>query len=263
MLSNKGWIKTHRSLLHSDIFQNDKLLKIFIWCSLKASHTQHEQLVGRQKIKLCPGQFIFGRSKASVELGYAPSTVWDYMKLLEAKGTISIKSNNKFSIITIENWMFYQSDINNGDNKTDNRLTTEKQQKDTNKNVKNVKNKKLYVETSNEYRLAKYYFELIRKNNPGFKEPNIQTWSQHTDRMIRIDKRKVEDIKKVMEWCQNHDFWYSRVLSTDKLRKQYDQLVMQMKPKDRQNKGQQNDQQINKIDGKKYDEYGFEIITCD
>ena len=99
---------------------------------------------------------------------------------------------------------------------------------------KGIKNKKIYVETSNEYRLAKYLFELIRKNNPEFKEPNIQTWALHIDRMIRIDKREISDIKIIMEWCQNHDFWYSKILSTDKLRKQYDQLFMQMKPKNQQ-----------------------------
>lgn len=235
-MCNQGWIKLHRSLLYDNIFQNDKLLKIFIWCILKASHTGHEQIVGRKKIKLLPGQFVFGRSKASIELGYSKSTVWDYMKLLETKNTINIKSNNKFSVITIENWGFYQSEHDISDNKTNNKETTKRQQKDTNKNVKNVKNKNTYVETSNEYRLAKYYFELIIKNNQGFKEPNLQTWALHIDRMIRIDKRSISEIKKVMEWCQNHDFWYSKVLSTDKLRKQYDQLFMQMKPKERQTK---------------------------
>ena len=49
--------------------------------------------------------------------------------------------------------------------------------------------------------------------------------------MIRIDKREISDIKRIMEWCQNHDFWYSKILSTYKLRKQYDQLTMQMKSK--------------------------------
>lgn len=143
-MSNKGWIKTHRSLLHSDIFQNDKLFKIFMWCTLKASHTEHEQVVGRQKVTLLPGQFVFGRSKASLELGYSQSTVWDYMNLLKSKGTISIKSNNKFSVITIENWRIYQGINDISDNKTDNKQTTNRQQKDTNKNVKNDKKKEIY-----------------------------------------------------------------------------------------------------------------------
>lgn len=47
--------------------------------------------------------------------------------------------------------------------------------KNTNKNTnKKISKKNIYVETSDEYRLAKYLFELIRKNNPTHKEPNLQ-----------------------------------------------------------------------------------------
>ena len=54
--------------------------------------------------------------------------------------------------------------------------------------------------------------------------------------MIRIDKRKVEDIELVITWCQRDKFWYKNILSTKKLREKYDQLFMQMKPKDQHNK---------------------------
>ena len=94
-----------------------------------------------------------------------------------------------------------------------------------------TKNKYIFVETSNEYRLAKYLFDLIRKNNPTHKEPNFQTWAKHIDYMIRIDKRKVEDIEAMIYWCQHHDFWHKYVLSTGKLREKYDQLSIQMKPR--------------------------------
>lgn len=49
--------------------------------------------------------------------------------------------------------------------------------------------------------------------------------------MIRLDKRKVEDIEAMIRWCQQHYFWHTNILSTEKLRKQYDQLSMQMKPR--------------------------------
>lgn len=91
--------------------------------------------------------------------------------------------------------------------------------------------KNIFVETSNEYRLAKYLFELIRKNNPTHKEPNLQFWAKHIDYMIRIDKRKVEDIEAMIRWCQQDDFWYKNILSTKKLRERYDQLYPQMKPR--------------------------------
>jgi len=148
-VSGKGWIKLHRCLKDKAIFDNEKLLKVFIWCLLKATHKPHEQLVGRQKVLLQPGQFITGRNKAAMELNMAPSTAWEYLKLLETNNTINIKSNNKFSIVTIVNWTLYQMDDeisdNKSNNKPDNKSTTNQQQIDTNKNDKNDKNNNIYT----------------------------------------------------------------------------------------------------------------------
>lgn len=145
--SSDGWIKVYRSLLYSEIFQNEKLLKIFIWCLLKANHKENKVMVGKRSITVKRGQFIFGRAKAAEELNIAPSTVWDYMKVLEDKKTIKIKSNNKYSLVTIEKWELYQKINKTSDNKSttdqqqnNNSSTTNRQQIDTNKNVKNIKN---------------------------------------------------------------------------------------------------------------------------
>ena len=46
--------------------------------------------------------------------------------------------------------------------------------------------------------------------------------------MLRIDKRSVEDIEAVIRWCQQDDFWHKNILSTDKLRKQFDKLYIAM-----------------------------------
>ena len=121
-----GWIKLHRKLKDSPIFNNERLLKAFIWCLLKATHSGYEQMVGRQKVWLEPGQFVTGRHKAGASLNMSPSTAWSYLKLLEDESTITINSNNKYSIVTIENWSLYQSDENNPDNKK----TANKQQMD-------------------------------------------------------------------------------------------------------------------------------------
>ena len=59
---------------------------------------------------------------------------------------LDIKANNKFSVVTIRNWRFYQGTDNKNrqqnQQQIDNKLTTNWQQTDTNKNVKNVKNVK-------------------------------------------------------------------------------------------------------------------------
>ncbi len=137
-----GYVKLHRALLDSSVFHNEKKLKIFIWCLLKATHTKRNQVVGRQSIDLREGEFIFGRNQSSLELNMTPSTLWNYMKDLEKDKTIQIKSNNKFSVVSITNWDFYQNTQGDNDNTSNNKFTTKKQEIDTNKNVKNVENNK-------------------------------------------------------------------------------------------------------------------------
>src|SRR5690625_1653311 len=104
----QGWFKVHRKLLVSDIFKNEKLFKIFMYCLMKSTHTPFEQRVGRQIVPLNPGQFVFGRKKAAIELDMKESTVWSYMNILKDDKIINIESNNRYSVITVVNWAFYQ-----------------------------------------------------------------------------------------------------------------------------------------------------------
>lgn len=192
----QGYIKLHRQLLDTDIFENPKLLKVFIWCLLKATHTDREQRVGRKIVKLKQGQFIFGRAKASLELDIPQSTIWDYMKLLENRRTISIKSNNKYSVVTIENWGLYQNNDNFPTVKPTAKPTTNGQQMDTNKNVKNVNNN-IYS------RIIDY---LNQKASKSFKCTTKKTKSCIDARLREgfkeADFLKVIDIK-TEEWKDN------------------------------------------------------------
>ena len=74
MNSTKNWLKLNRSILTSSVFDNPRLLKVWIWCLCKASHKEHDQLVGMQVVHLKPGQFIYGRKAASEELKIPAST---------------------------------------------------------------------------------------------------------------------------------------------------------------------------------------------
>lgn len=168
---NSGYIKLYRNILNSAIFQNEKLLRIFIWCLLKASHKEREQIVGRQVINLKEGQFIFGRKIAASELGIPPSTLWDYIKLMEKMKIISIKSNTKFSVITLEKWGIYQGCENTFGNKYNNvynnKSTSNQQQIDTNNkdnNFNNEENKEIYSRIIN--KLNRSANKNYRSNTP-------------------------------------------------------------------------------------------------
>lgn len=77
------WIKLYRKIMKSPIWENEKALKIWIWCLLKATHEEREQLVGQQVVELKKGQFVFGRKKAADELQMNENTIYRYIKLLE------------------------------------------------------------------------------------------------------------------------------------------------------------------------------------
>lgn len=232
----EGWIQLHRQLLVSDIFQNEKMLKVFVYCLLKASHKDHKQKVGRQTVELKPGQFVFGRKKASVELNMNESTLRDYMYALRDENTIDIKSANKFSVITVVNWELYQSKEENADNKYDNKKTTKGQQKDTNNNGNNGNNgnkkespKQVYDESSLYFKMSNYFYSLILKNNPDHKKPNFQKWSDEFRKIVELDKKSKDEVREVMEFVQSDEFEMVNVLSPAKLRKRYDQLAMKVK----------------------------------
>lgn len=88
--------------------------------------------------------------------------------------------------------------------------------------------KKIYTSDSVEVGLSEKLLSLIRQRNENFKQPNIQQWASHVDKMIRIDKRILDEIERVIRWCQADAFWQNNILSTEKLRKQYDRLCMLM-----------------------------------
>ena len=117
---------------------------------LKATYQDEVQLVGMQKIQLKSGQFIFGRKKASEELNMSESLVYRYMQFLKDEGILDITANNKFSVVTIEKWEDYQLQDEKMNSKMNNKWTTNEQQMNTNKNIKNIKN--LYLYFINKYK---------------------------------------------------------------------------------------------------------------
>jgi len=69
--------------------------------------------------------------------------------------------------------------------------------------------------------------------NPGHKQPDLQKWCDATDKMLRLDKRDFREAMEVLEYLKTDEFWKCNILSTRKLRAQYDQLII----KKNQNKG--------------------------
>ena len=72
--------------------------------------------------------------------------------------------------------------------------------------------------------------DLMLKNNENAKIPkSLQKWQEEFDKLFRIDKKKFEEAKEVLEWSQYSSFWMANIRSAGKFKKQYDTLYLQMK----------------------------------
>ncbi len=218
---NRGYVKVWRKSLDKGWIRNHKLWAFLSWCLLKASYNEFDAVVGRQIVHLMPGQFIFGLKRASEETGLTIREIRTILYTLIFTHFLTIKTTNKFSVITIVNWPTYQGDNRENDKQSD-KPATNKRQHTRSKEVKT------FSSDSSEIRLASLLLERIVSRLPGFKKPDLQKWAVEIDRMIRIDERPPEEIRRVIEWCQTDDFWQNNILSAGKLRKQFDQLRAKM-----------------------------------
>jgi len=241
----QGYIKLFRKTLGSSIFQDPFYFKLWMYCLMKASHKEHEQIVGNQMVTLQPGQFVIGRQALTEEMnrGMKPKqkqselTWWRYLNNLEKWEMLNIKKTNKYSVITVSNWCNYQEN----EQEMNNKRTSDEQQLNTNKNVKNGKNEKKerqkFKYESSDMELAEKLLRLIEDNgeklSPNY---NLEKWANEFRLMRERDERTHEQIDYLIEWSQNHHFWKKNILSGDKIRKHYDQMVRQVKEEKGQDK---------------------------
>lgn len=127
----------------------------------------------------------------------------------------NVRGNEDFSLTV----------INGGSKDGENHSTTYKQTKPTNKQ---------FMSDSLEYELANFMLGKILVLNPNFKKPNMQKWAADMDKILRIDKREVEEVKEVINYIYS-GWWKDKILSPSKLREKYDMLNMQ-RPKDKKNR---------------------------
>ena len=118
--------------MNSFTFQNPYYLKLWMWCLMKASYKDRSIYVGTTLVDLKKGQFVWGRKEAASELNKGlkaseqkkESTWENYLKKLEKEQMILRDPNNKFTVITVVNYEFYQSV-----EKVNSNLTATQQQK--------------------------------------------------------------------------------------------------------------------------------------
>jgi hypothetical protein len=127
---HRGYVCLWRKIEDSAIFRDSHAYHLFSYLLVKAQYQDEKYsctFKGYQ-IYLQRGQVITGRYELSKALNMPPSTVRDTLQRLCKKyGAITLKSDNKATIITLLNWDTYQ----NGNSNPDTQTTSRRHQPDT------------------------------------------------------------------------------------------------------------------------------------
>jgi hypothetical protein len=153
-----GYIKMYRKLLTSAVFQNEKLLKVWIWCLIRANWHEATCIFEGKELKLERGTFLTGRYSGSEECNMAPKTFYNQLLKLQEFGNLTLKSDNRKTLVSIINYSDYQDDSQQDGQQMDNSWTPDGHLMDTDKEVKNIRSKEYGVPVLEKWnRIAEKY----------------------------------------------------------------------------------------------------------
>ncbi len=139
-----GYIKLHRRLLNWQWYGDAAVKSVFIHLLLTANYKETEW----NGIVLQPGQVVTSVRKLCEDLHQTNQQTRTALDKLKATNEITVRTTNKYSVITVVNWAKYQSDndeCSKQNNKQINGQTTnktEKINKQINNSIRNIRNNK-------------------------------------------------------------------------------------------------------------------------
>lgn len=199
-----GFIALHRDIMEWEWWDDHNTTRLFITCLLAANHKERNW----QGMKIERGQFVSSFDSLSKKTGLSIQSVRTSIEKLKKSQNLTIKTTNKFSVLTVVNYDKYQSSDKQPTNNTTNEQQTTNKQSITNNNDNNVNKYKGDFEPSETQSNPK---EPSGKNSPsGVGLPDSELW--FAGDVIRLT---TEDF---FAWCKMtgydkqelHDILYDR-----------------------------------------------------
>jgi len=245
-LAKQGWVKLYRKITDSLVWSDPNQLKLWLLLLVKANHEEKRFIFNGQEVYVASGQMVTGAHAIASEFNEGATRdnqvswrqLWRWVKRFEKEQMLTIKSTTKYSVITILHWNEYQGN--------DNQVSINRQSNDnqvsTNKNDKNEENEK----KSTIYSPVVDY--LNQKAGTKYKSSGKNT--QTLIRAREKDGFKLDDFKKVIdnktaEWQGTDMEQYLRPITLFGTRFESYLNQKPVKPKQRQNFTQNNDQYSN------------------
>lgn len=127
----EGWISLYRKFVNWQWYKDSNVKAVFIHLLLCANHK--EEMVGKRIVYR--GQLITSRDSLSEATGLTPREIRTCLSKLKATDEIELEITNKYSVITIKKYDFYQRGFEDGaTSKTTSKTTSKKEAIATSKN---------------------------------------------------------------------------------------------------------------------------------
>jgi len=235
-----GWIKLHRKFSQWEWFDKSEMVHLFIYFLLLANHEDKKW----NGIIIKRGQLVTGRNKIKKQTGISERTIRTCLNRLKSTNEITIKTTNRYSIITICNYDNYQINLSVADQANDQRGANKRpasDHKQEDKEYKEVLMSELLSkvpDVSEAEKIALAFWELTKQTLKIYeinsKEParaKTKSWVDPIRLAMEKDGRSKEDLREVYEFLKSETpdlkfSWRINIRSGSKLREKFDDLLL-------------------------------------
>jgi len=197
--TQEGFIFLWRCFTKTSFYRNPIVTHLAVHLLLKANHEKAKFVWNSQKVTLLPGQLITGREALAKSSSLTSQNVRTGLKILKNCGFLTIKSTNKFSIITICNYMTYQK---NGKhvNQLSNQQLTNSQPTELEKLTTNNNNIYKKEEEGEPQPPSFSSFLKTLKTNPQYSHIDIDSEMERIDEWLSKNPNKRKTRPFIINW---------------------------------------------------------------
>ncbi|MCG9294104.1 DnaD domain protein [Staphylococcus aureus] len=199
-----GWISIDRSIQNHWLFKEKRTFSKFeawIYLLMEANHSKAKVPIGNQIVTVERGQRLTSILTLSDLFNWSRFKVKTFLDLLESDGMLEVKTTSKYTLITIVNYDFYQSEQGRNQHQNDIKPTSKQHQTNTNNNDNKDNNEK---NVNNEKKKAAA-FDFFQDNGFGFITPYnlddlnyyLDSFENDSDEIVTASLKIAKDRNKV------------------------------------------------------------------
>lgn len=210
-----GWISIDRSIQNHWLFKEKRTFSKFeawIYLLMEANHSKAKVPIGNQIVTVERGQRLTSILTLSDLFNWSRFKVKTFLDLLESDGMLEVKTTSKYTLITIVNYDFYQSEQGRNQHQNDIKPTSNQHQSNINPtskqhqtNTNNNDNKDNNEKNVNNEKKKATAFAFFQDNGFGFITPYnlddlnyyLDSFENDSDEIVTASLKIAKDRNKV------------------------------------------------------------------